>query len=312
MKLYTITASDIATAMETVRARLGEDAIIVSSSKEGNNLIKVTAAVDRAPDNQTDIKPAKDAKQKKLEEYSTQILKFHKLPGRIIDEIMQPIANGKFDSEKSAIEHSLAKNFTFAPLNFKQSRPLMLFGMPGIGKTLAISKMMTEATFHDKPVSVITTDIKRAGGVEQLSAFTRILKIDLKIARNPEQLKKYIDESQGKITLIDTAGVNPLNSKEIQSLIELISVADIDPVMVMSSGGDVEEAVDMARAFRPVLPKKLIITKADSARRFGSIITAARIMGLSFTNFSGNPNVARSLEPISAKSFTTLLMRPFE
>ena len=63
----------------------------------------------------------------------------------------------------------------------------------------------------------------------------------------------------------------------------------------------------MAKAFRHLGAERMIITKADSARRFGGVLTVARIMKLQFANFSGTPSVAKTLEPISAEALAELL-----
>lgn len=310
MRLHTFNAKDLNSAMEMVREQLGENAVIVSSSTEIGGLVKVVAAVEE----QTIELPTKQDEseiQKQLEEDVVRILRFHKLPGKIIEEIIPHIYTQQYMNAGAALEYAFFKNYKFSPVHHTQQKPLMLFGMPGIGKTLAISKMMTEAVFADRKINVITTDIKRAGGVEQLSAFTKILGVDLQIAKNPEQLLQALNKTKEGITLIDTAGVNPLDTEEISGLQDLLNIADIDPALVMPAGMDVEEAVDMARSYRPIKCKRLIITKADSARRFGSIITVARILGLSFANFSGTPSVATSLEPITPKTLTSIILKPF-
>lgn len=310
MRLHTFNAVDLNTAMEMVREKLGDNAVIVSSNKEVGGMVRVTAAIEeqsfQLPSKQEDSEI-----QKQLDDEVTRILRFHKVPGKIIEEITPHIYSQQFLNAGAALEYAFFKNYKFSPVHHTQAKPLMLFGMPGIGKTLAISKMMTEAVFADRKINVITTDIKRAGGIEQLSAFTKILGIKLQIAKNPEQLLQELNKNTDGVTLIDSAGVNPLDTEEISGLQDLLKVADIDPALVMPAGMDVEEAVDMARAYRPIKCNRLIITKADSARRFGSIITVARILGLAFANFSGTPNVATSLEPITPKTLTEIILKPF-
>ena len=104
--------------------------------------------------------------------------------------------------------------------------------------------------------------------------------------------------------------MNPYDRKEVETLLDLLAVADIEPILVVPAGGDVEEAVDMARALRDVGAERLIVTKADSARRLGSLITAARVLGLSFANFSDAPNVVDNLEAVTPKALAELVMKP--
>ena len=308
MRVFNFFGDNQKDTMAQVRDKLGEDAIIISQEKNSGG-IKIVAALEEES-LQEKPKPKVEDTQKKLEAELIKILRFHKLPIKIVEELIPHLAGQKFLNPQAALEHAFFKNFKFSPLHHTQKRPIMLIGMPGIGKTLAISKMMTEAIFEDRKVNVITTDIKRAGGVEQLTAFTKILKIDLQFAKNPDELKTELDKNKEGITLIDSYGVNPYDRKEVETLLDLLAVADIEPILVVPAGIDVEEAVDMARALRDVGAERMIITKADSARRFGSIITVARILNLSFANFSDAPNVVNSLEPITPKALAELIMSP--
>lgn len=305
MKLYTFTAENVAAAMEMVKEELGEDAIIVSNNKDGRK-VRIVAALDRDYTQMPVAKPEVD--QAALQKKIAQILRFHKIPGKIADEMLETLIGRKLADEVDALEQMLVTYFKSSPIDSSKNQRIMVFGLPGIGKTLAVSKLMAQAVFHDLDVHVITTDIKRAGGVEQLTAFTKILKLNLHVARDATELREILKEIKGGTTLIDTSGINPYEQSEIDGLTDLLDAdITIEPVLVQPAGGDVEEAVDMAKAFRHIGAKRMIITKADSARRFGSIITVARIMKLSFANFSGNPNVAKTLEPITAEALAELL-----
>lgn len=308
MRVFNFFGDNQQDAMKQVREKLGDSAMIISQEKNSGG-VKIVAAIEEEPEQAAPV-PSKEDSQKKIETDLIKTLRFHKLPIKIIEELIPHLAGQDFLNQQAALEHALFKQFKFSPLHHTQERPIMLVGMPGIGKTLAISKMMTEAIFEDRKVNVITTDIKRAGGVEQLTAFTNILKIDLQFAKSPSELEAELAKNKEGITLIDSYGVNPYDRKEVETLLDLLAVGDIEPILVVPAGGDVEEIVDMTRALRDVGAERLIITKADSARRFGSLVTAARILGLSFANFSDAPNVVNSLEPVTPKALAELIMRP--
>jgi flagellar biosynthesis protein FlhF len=241
----------------------------------------------------------------------TEIFKFHKIPPQIAEKLFANID----DSAKTidiALEKALAAVFEFEPLKFNLKKPLMVVGMPGIGKTLAISKMATEASFFGRRVNVISTDIKRAGGVEQLTAFTRLIGVDLVICRNPDELKDQLAKNRDGITLIDTPGANPFDQLELELTRELLQAADVEPVLVLQAGGDVEEAIDIANAYKFADARRMLITKADTARRLGGIFAAVDNNGLCFSNFSGTPNVGKGLEKVSAKALARLLLKPMQ
>ncbi len=87
----------------------------------------------------------------------------------------------------------------------------MLIGPPGIGKTLTIARIAAKLTMDKQSLLVITTDNKRAGGIEQLQAFTNILGHPLKVAPSRAALAQYLKSAKKQThVLIDTAGLQSL------------------------------------------------------------------------------------------------------
>jgi len=308
MKLKSYTAANMNTAMEKIRQDLGDNAIIVNSSKVAGG-VRVTAAVDNSKESFETINHKVSAP--KFQNQLFDLFKFHKIPPVLMQKFIGLLEHNAPDID-TALQNIFAASFKFEPLKFSLPKPLMVIGMPGIGKTLAVSKMATEASFYSKKINVITTDIKRAGGVEQLTAFTKILGVELIVARNPKELKEALEPTTGQITIIDTAGANPYDQIELDGTKELLQVADVEPLLVIQAGGDVEEAADIAHAFKFANAKRMLITKADSARRLGSIFAAASTNNLAFCNFSGTPNVGKGLDPVTPKSLSSLVLRPIQ
>ena len=205
MRLRTFTAPDMQTAMRQVREALGDEAIILSSKEDKGKGVSVTAAVEQKESGEW--RAASDG-QKKLSPRTTrhsplatdlrfqtqEILRFHNLPELFIAKILNANRDAWRESPRHCLEALLAAFFRFEPLHLddqiasKQmtgkigssghrvigsSTSLMLIGPPGIGKTLTIARIATRLAMQKQPLTVVTTDNKRAGGIEQLQAFTR-------------------------------------------------------------------------------------------------------------------------------------------
>ena len=128
----------------------------------------------------------------------------------------------------------------------------------------------------DAPPLVITTDGQRAGAVEQLAAFTRVLGVTLAVAPTPAMLAKALaHRSPGQPVLIDTAGCDPFNEDQVRQLRQLVMQAGADMVVVLPAGLDPAEAADLARAFAALGAQHLLPTRLDAARRRGSVLLAA-------------------------------------
>jgi len=203
--------------------------------------------------------------------------------------------------------------FEFEPLPERDvARPFALVGPPGSGKTVTVAKLAARAVLANRPVNVITTDTMRAGGVDQLAAFTRILDLDLQTALDGETLADALHAAQhanrDALTLIDTGGANPFDSNEVRELEQLLRAVDADIVLVMPAGYDGEEAAEIARAFRRIGAQRLLVTRLDAARRLGSVLVAADTAKLKFCDLSVTPHVAEGLTAINPVSLARLLL----
>jgi flagellar biosynthesis protein FlhF len=312
MRLKTYSAPTLAMAMELVRQEMGENAIIVSTQAgfDGTGA-RVTAALedpvaDEAAfgtwdgDGGDPVDTAEDLRQ---------TLAFHGVPPATADRLIEAADGFAGEGSLMALAGALDTVFGFKPLAEKDfARPLMLIGPPGAGKTIATAKLATRARRAGRTPMVITTDTRRAGGVEQLQAFTCILGLDLATASTPADLAELVGEATGGGVLIDTAGTNPFGDIEMEDLRELIRAADAAPVMVLAAGGDAMEAAEMSASFAAIGARRLLATRLDIARRLGSLLAAAEVPGVSFTEVSINPHVADGLTAINPVSLARLLM----
>ena len=149
----------------------------------------------------------------------------------------------------------------------------------------------------------------RAGGVEQLQAFTKLLETDLYTAESSKNLKALLaDLGDADQVLIDTSGVNPFEPESVKMLARLINAGDIDPIMVTPAGIEADECGEMARVFATIGTQAILPTRIDVARRIGGVLTAAHQGGLRFADMSTTPKVADGLTPLSPQRLTKLLM----
>ena len=321
MRLKSFSAGTMKEAMQMIRETLGEDAIIVATREEnGGKTVRVTAAVDKdaeatMPQALDDImfddwQYEDDDDSATVVEEVTEVMLKHAVPDDVLENVIAAVNVMGVTDTREALFAALQQLFEFKPLPMKNmGRPLILVGPPGAGKTLAAAKIAARGALNGLRMSVITTDTIRAGGVEQLEAFTRLMKIDLKKASSPKELKERLaDIKSADQIIIDTAGVNPFDPESVKILARFIGAADCDPALVMPAGLDADESGEMARVFAAIGAKTLIPTRIDVARRLGSLLSAAHYGGLSFAEVSNTAKVADGLAPLSAKRLTQLLM----
>ncbi len=345
MRLKSFQASSMNKAMKMAVAELGDDAVIVSSRTLGNGDVRVTAALDdmTADDWEAEQNAASDfysgaetiadrgalfggikdydqlpdeneIEQKFIEDTNLadqigNVLLRHGVSGHLSNKIISRAENLGANNLVSGIAHAFQDMFEFEPIpSTPYERPIMLVGQPGVGKTLTVAKLAARAVMNDLKPVVITADTIRAGGVEQLAAFTDVLKLPLLKVNSPEQLKRAIDDHKSADQIIiDCPGLNAFDAQEMKMLNTYIKVAPMDLLLVLAAGGDPEESAELARAFSILGARWMIPTRIDISRRLGGILTAADQAGMGFAAIGNSPDVANGLVDISANYLAKIM-----
>lgn len=317
MRLKSYNASTMAEAMRLVREELGEDAIIVSTQRASDGQgVRITAALEDPSDADDDIRRALSGRNTSaFGERVQEALEYHGTPARLVEKLVAAATAVEVGSPTMAAAAALEDHFDFAPLPERKSpRPFMLVGPPGSGKTIATAKLAARARLSGRPVGVITADTIRAGAVEQLSAFTGILELELRQVRNPDMLSIAVNEMMPRYDLvfIDSPGLNPFSHHDMEYLKTLISSADLEPILVLAAGGDASEAADIGEAFGTCGATRMLATRLDMTRRLGSILSAADAGQLMFSEVSLNPHVATGLCAVNPVSMARMILPPEE
>jgi flagellar biosynthesis protein FlhF len=313
MRLKSFQAKSMADAMRQVKAALGDEAIIVSTRESPGGLIRITAAVEQENPLPEKIAPKKTAApaftEDEIVDAVTDTLLKHRVPAIVADRLIAAASMAPGEDPRSTLASALAEVFPFRDLHGKKQKPLVLVGPPGAGKTLMTAKLAAEAVLGGTRPAVITTDIARAGGIEQLQAFLDILALPLHQAEDAKTLKAVLGgiHGTGQI-IIDTGGLNPFDPQEMKALSRLLSACDADPVLVLPAGTDAEESAEMAQTFAILGVRKILPTRLDFARRLGGILSAAEKADLAFTAGSHTPQVANGIIKIDAEKLASLLL----
>ena len=312
MRLRTFTAPTMPDAIALVRKHLGADAIILSTRRAGG-AVAVTAALDQAALDQAaeaaaaaGSRPPPDDPAETVEE----ALDAHGAPAALAESILSAAIEIDAPDPILALAGGLDAVFSFAPLTARPARrPLMLVGPPGAGKTIAVAKLATRAVIDGHRPRVISSDTLRAGGIAQLEAFTRLLRIDLHRADSTAQMTALSQAARGEtVVLIDSGGINPYSATDRSELAALLAAAGAEPVFVLPAGGDVYDAVEMGQAFRSLGAARLLVTRLDMVHRLGSLLAAAHANEFSFCDAGLSPDVAEGLVPLNPVALARLLL----
>ncbi len=338
MRLKSFYAKTLTEAMHMIRDTLGDDAIIVATREEnGGKTVRVTAAVDPSdkPYGYTPVgtspnfeinKPItgqavsdswlqyddeQDADENSIAEDLTDIMLAHSAPEDVTDQILSCAMVIGYRDVAAALEDSLDHLYQYRPILSTKpaTKPIIFVGPPGVGKTLMVAKFATRCVMAGQTVAVITADTQRAGGAEQLSAFTKILNVTLKRVKNPADLARAVTESRGTdYIFIDTAGTLPYDTNDVRDLARWLAAIDAEPVLALPAGMDATESGEISRIFSTLGVRRLVATRLDVGRRLGGILAAAHQGGLAFAETSFSPQVADGMMQMTPRRLTEFLL----
>jgi flagellar biosynthesis protein FlhF len=317
MRLKSFHAKTMSEAMKLVRQTLGDDAIIVATKEEEGGGVRVTAAVeeeDRFAAQQAKFARSAAVSEPEIDvgEEVAETLHRHGVPTMLADQLID-IASGVDTNDPAlALAAAFDSLFAFQPIEERRGtdpRVLVLVGPPGGGKTLAVAKLAARAVLAKRSVGVISTDTVRAGGLDQLNAFTRILKVKLASVEDPDALAGAIDvHGKADLVLVDTAGRNPFDPADMDDLKSFLAACKAEPVLVLPGGLDAFEAMDVAGAFKGLGVRRVLATRLDATRRFGSLLVTLHRARLAFSDCCHSPKVAEGISPLKPVSLARMML----
>lgn len=313
--------------MAKLRASMGEDAYILNTERSKNGQIIIRAAVEQPRESEIEPDPESlmaaepppvtvnaalqhDCAVQKISD----AMAFHRAPENIVAPLKQTIDAVACADAVLTLAAALDARFGFAPLVCSPARPILLIGPAGAGKTLTAAKLAARSLLEGNDAMLISTDMVRAGGSEQLAAYARIMERPLHIAASSAALQEILaSRPPDAACIIDTAGVSPFNLDEMLALKSLIAVSGAEPVLVLNAGGDAAEACEIAGLFAGLGARGLIVTRLDTTRRLGSILSALEAGAMTLRHVSITPYVAQGLAPITPVTLARLLLEdPFD
>lgn len=315
MRLKSFFGINMTEAMRNVREALGDDAIIIATRDDEKGGVRVTAAIDEPLSFEEKAavpvteEPLDDVADDALEIISEALLN-HKVPHALAEKLMASATQYANEDPVVSLGAALDIHFTFDSISLgNDKKSIALIGPPGAGKTLCTSKLATQATLAKNPITVISTDTQRAGGMEQLAAFTRILDCNLVEIEDADTMQDAIAmQKQDTTIIIDTAGCNPFDKSDKKNLRNFLEAANAEPIIVLPADIDAFEAIDMAKEFQSLGAKQLLPTRLDMTRRIGGLLRTAYETKLTLCHFSASSKVSELPQPLNPVSLGRLIL----
>ena len=339
MKIHKFEGATIRDAIAKVKAKLGDQAVIISTRQVRQGLLgsatEISAAVDEDYAPQDDqvaapaVAPAMAAPphrdvEKLIEPLRTELRSLRAMVRtsgegrntelrsevaalrRLVEELRkQDDAKRDMDASRrsrSKRKTKQAQKIEEAPLvRASTSRSIMLVGPTGAGKTTTIAKLAARAALiDDKRVKLITLDNYRVGGVDQIQTFADLIGVPLHVAETPSALVGLLDDDYD-LVLIDTAGRSPRDIASIEDLAaELPGLPALEIHLVIPAASSPEAIDELAARYRRIAPARLLFTKLDEVERCPELSRAPARTNLSITWITMGQNVPEDIEQPTA------------
>ena len=203
------------------------------------------------------------------------------IANQLIEEIFMNV-KGEDLMEEELIEEKLIsriKNLITisGPIKFNPTGPtvVMIIGPTGVGKTTTIAKLAAMYKYtYNKKVTLLSTDSFRIAAMEQLKTFAEIARINFVSAYNHQDLIEKMNKlNRYDLILIDAAGVNTRNIKQLVALKELTKVARADEIqLALSITTRTQDLRESIKSFSIIPITGITYTKLDESSGYGDIL----------------------------------------
>ncbi|TAL68412.1 MAG: hypothetical protein EPN82_10485 [Bacteroidetes bacterium] len=207
-----------------------------------------------------------------------------------------------------ATEHIVIKE----PVKKQNSRVVSAFiGPTGSGKTTCLIKLALVSKLLLKAnVLVVSADVNKVGGVEQLQTLASVSSIPYQSVNSPSELKNIIEQEQKRdFIFIDTAGNSPLNNAAIENVGSMLKETKPDNIYLVQSvtmsGSSFSKSIT---EFNTLEPDSLILTKLDEAPLIGEIVMALKDTPIAISYLTTGQKIPEDIEPASRKAISKSLL----
>ncbi len=175
-------------------------------------------------------------------------------------------------------------------------RRVALVGPAGAGKTTMLAKLAAHFALRlKKRVVIVSLDMQRLGGNEQMRRYAEIIGVKMHSAQTVVDLKRLLGQTEGaELVLIDTHGVGADDHQHFTRLAVMLRAVAPDEVhLVLPASMLPSVQARMAKRFSPLGVSRVALTHLDEAVGLGVLLNAVDKLkwGLSYlTDGESIPN----------------------
>ena len=161
-----------------------------------------------------------------------------------------------------------------AELHAKARVVSVFVGPTGVGKTTTIAKIAGQASVRfKKKVALISTDMLRVAGHEQLTRYGTLLNVPAHVCSDISTLKDLVQSLDDReLILVDTPGASPSDLARLSKLESVLELPEARVNLVMSATTRSEDVTRIMNRFQRFAPKRVIFTKIDETESKAAVV----------------------------------------
>lgn len=215
---------------------------------------------------------------------------------------------------RRALTDCLTKALRYEPVEAIPTKPILLVGPPGAGKSACAAKLAARTLAAGHEVVLISADAERCGGADQLQALAKRLGARFQKVTTLADLNELVMEARGRgmVVYVDAPSACPAQPADMRATARMIDETRLEPVLCLPADMRPDDMEELALAYANLGVKRAIATRFDLTARRASALYVLKVADIALAQVSATPYISGGVAIATPVRVAALMLEPFE